>query len=592
MDHYVFEKSLLVDSYGQVNNGKQVFQIEQLHKALPGDIVDYDANTKTLLRIIKRCADFIPGILLCNGPVMGIIKKGPTSSILKRKFIPDDKSFPTFIVTCRKKSGPNEYGIIQFKEWESEYPLGTFINKIGNGIPGDLETEKMFHKYSHGVMRKKYSKKLDMTPYNIDITPERKNINACIVSIDPEGCYDIDDALHIKKLSDDIYEIGIHIADVSSFIPIDSELDHEASKRCESLYLNWEQDDMFPNEIVKKASLFENIPRRSFSTIIKIKKDGTIIETHFTKSIINVTKNLSYQKAQELVNKNKPEKITDTIKELFELGKNLYDSKTIISSDEEYDIHTTVSVFMVLCNSLVANEIYRGGIYEPICRSHEGFSEIDIDISDNDIKNKIIQYSTSAAIYVLGKSPHKALGQSLYSHFSSPLRRYVDILSHRMLYNTIKELTNKVSYRNLIEDLYIVNKMHSCIQKANRRSILLQKAYNMYEKNDTVTDTFGYIIGIDDTRILIHVPDYSIDIYAQIYSYRIKHLLAITNSINEITINHVNNGSSLTLKLGQKVDFKIIITFREEKFTRKIFGQLTNPNPMNMFKFSLFDDDI
>ena len=590
MEHYIFEKPNSLD-HGQVNNGSQIHQVEHLHKALPGDKVEYDVESKSITRIVERSSNFIPGILLCNGPVMGIIRKGPTSSVLKRKFIPDDRSFPTFIVTCRKKNGPNEYGIIKFKEWESEYPIGEFINKVGNGIPGDLETEKLFHRYSHGIMRKKYSKRLDMSPYDIDLTPERKTLDECIISIDPSGCYDIDDALHINQIDDDKYEVGIHISDVSSYIPIGSELDKEASERCESLYLDWEQVDMFPNDIVKEASLFEKIPRRAFTVIVKIKTDGTILKTQFFKSNIIVARNLSYLKAQTMVDTEQKGDVPESVQMLYRLGNDLYDSKKIVDSSQKYDIHTTVSVFMVLCNSIVAKEIERVGLYQPICRAHEGFPEIEIDSVDSYIRDKIVQFNTQAAVYVLGKSPHKALGQSLYSHFTSPLRRYIDILSHRLLYNSITGCNDPVSHKDLIEDIYTVNKMHSNIQKANRRSKILVKAHDMYEKDDTVVDTYGYIIGIEDTQALVHVPDHSTDVYCQIYSHRIKHLITVINHGNRIEFDHVNNKNRLELTLGQRVDLKMVIAFREDKYMKKMFGQLTNPNPIDLFKFSLFDDE-
>lgn len=143
---------------------------------------------------------------------------------------------------------------------------------------------------------------MPQTPWSIpaDEYKYRKDLrNLCIFTIDPATARDLDDALHCIKLSDDVYEIGVHIADVSYFVPEDSPVDKCASERATSVYLVQKVIPMLPRLLCEQlCSLNPATDRLTFSVIWKIKSNGDILEEWFGRTVINSAVKLSYDHAQ------------------------------------------------------------------------------------------------------------------------------------------------------------------------------------------------------------------------------------------------------------------------------------------------------
>lgn len=540
------------------------FKLTKKSTALHNDIVDIVINDKEIyvIEIVKRKHRFIPGVVLFNGPIMKVVNK----NVIMKKFIPDNRNLPTFLIRTRKKTQQkNEYCLAEFVEWNDpeNYPISVYNSKIGD--IGVLKDEHLYMLHCNDVKWKKHKKyKIDDL---IDLTPDRIVIDDVpIVSIDPEGCIDIDDALHFKQYKD-YFEIGIHIADVSSFIEVGSELDKLVAQRCESLYLYDKQINMFPDEIVSCMSLKKNRLSRAFSIIIKYDLKGDMSDIKFFKSLVKVTHNLSYDKAKHIINYcNDKEKLTSSLISLYNFGKSLY-------TDNFYDIHKMVEVYMILANKQVAYAINKKKIYDIVCRTHNGFKgKIIEDIYKPNILNIINNIKSEAAQYKLksetDNSRHDGLNVELYTHFTSPIRRYIDIIIHRMLYNTMYK---KVCPGYLQYQVNIINRQHKNISKASRQSKQLYLIHN-YE-------TFaskGYIVSIREDHVLVYVKEIDMIIKCQLYSDKIKHLLYVTYDDKSVTIDR--RGYLFSLKLGIKVHVNIIICPKATKFKDKIFGEIIKPN--------------
>lgn len=271
---------------------------------------------------------------------------------------------------------------------------------------------------------------------SIDLTNNRIDLrDREIYSIDPNGSIDIDDAIHCKELDNNITEIGIHISDPTSYIEYDSIIDNELSKRCETVYLNRKIYHMIDSEFIKNyLSLIKNLDKRSYSLIIKI-KNKEIISYNFIKSIINVRDNLTYDNVN-IVIYNKFRYYAEILKDIF-----IPTHDTAI-----FDSHKIIEIFMIVANHLSAKQICK---YDyALIRSQE--SSINKENNSSKLYNIYTQFLSNKAEYKLyninENNSHKLLNLSLYTHFTSPIRRYADMIVHRLLYNNQKWNSDKIIY--------------------------------------------------------------------------------------------------------------------------------------------------
>ena len=350
--------------------------------------------------------------------------------------------------------------IQQFIYNENIYVMMNYLNKneltlceiIGN--VGDYETEKKYTKMkciSNWNLNKKYKIELQQEKFINRIDFTKKNT----YSIDPLNCEDIDDAIHIEKIKENEYEIGIHIADVSSMIEVNSDLDNEISKRGKTIYLEYETFHMIPNEIMKEMSLIQNKIRNVFSVIFKINSEsGEIIDFYYCKSIIKNNKNLSYDDAQKIVDEqinnshqNDSKEISKDLYNIFIIGKkiycNLYGNENSFLK-QEYDVHKMIEIYMIITNMKVAETITKNYPNNSILRI-QNKNDKEKNFLHNYIEkkyyDKFLLLNKNKAIYVIGmieNMKHYDLNLIYYTHFTSPLRRYIDIINHRLLYNIIE----------------------------------------------------------------------------------------------------------------------------------------------------------
>jgi ribonuclease R len=317
-------------------------------------------------------------------------------------------------------------------------------------------------------------------------------------TIDPIDAKDFDDALSFKKLENGNYEIGIHIADVSHFVTPDSDLDKEAFDRQFSVYLVDRTIPMLPEVLSNDlCSLNPNEEKLAFSTIFEISPNAEIISRWFGKTVIKSDKRFAYEEAQavldaqegplfeelnilnQIAKKLEKQKSQagainfekDEIK--FELDK---DGKPIrILKKERLDAHKLIEEYMLLANREVAKYIFdvnekKGGndiglmyrvhdvpnpekisdlviflkalgYYLPIQKDgsvtakdlNAILNQSDEKPEENLIKSAAIK-TMSKAIYSTVNSGHFGLAFEYYTHFTSPIRRYPDLVVHRILF--------------------------------------------------------------------------------------------------------------------------------------------------------------
>lgn len=511
------------------------------------------------------------------------------------KYNSDGNEYKEFIVSTKKQYNSRDiYAVIKFTgiRKKDKVAVGSVEQYLGE--VGDLAAEKEYLKLAC-VMT--WTKDRSFINYFEDLYHlERNNLEddkeLNIFSIDPLGCTDIDDAIHIRyKLNKDGvqegYDIGIHIADVSCYIPTGSPLDEELSYRAESVYLRDNQVNMIPPKLVTTYSLTANTPKKVYSVHIDLDNNLKINCVSFQRNSIIVKKNLSYDEA-----KKKIEEGHSTLKLMYEIGKKLH---IILGLNKNgyYDTHTMVEAYMVLANTLVAQQISKKNPKNVLLRRHTGSRKetykLDESVSHEIIKRANILLMNKAE-YCLGYSDdakHVGLGCDVYTHFTSPIRRYADILVHRMLSNSDYKTNEKI--------IFHINKIHSKYNKCERLDDLLEKIFSLKKQYGDVFEMEGYIIDIvlklKKTIVKIYIEAADLIVDSNIFTEKLSHLVKCSldklSDREEITIEGIKNKVSLSMFQKVKVKIAMMVNTRQ-----KIVVRVINPNVQCVFDTIDLNDNL
>lgn len=309
------------------------------------------------------------------------------------------------------------------------------------------------------------------------------------ITIDPTTAKDFDDAITLSKDKNGNYLLGVHIADVSHFVKKGSTIDAEAQKRANSTYFPTKVVPMLPENISNNlCSLVEGEDRLTVSVLLEIDGNGEIIDKEISKTVINSNKRFTYDDAYKILSlkkKNPHKQILEDMQELCYLFKNkrkqrgsvelaLPDIQIICDENESpthlethhYDItHQMIEEFMLKANEIVAKTLIEknvGGIFrvhdEPDSTNLDNFyafvrllgynmpsAPTAHDIAklferakdDPHMEQIAIKYirSQKLAVYSPDNIGHYGLSLENYSHFTSPIRRYSDLIVHRILFD-------------------------------------------------------------------------------------------------------------------------------------------------------------
>ncbi len=324
---------------------------------------------------------------------------------------------------------------------------------------------------------------------------KRKDMrNVLTVTIDPADAKDFDDAISFKELKGGWYEVGVHIADVSHYIAPDSALDKEAYRRATSVYLPDRVSPMLPERLSNElCSLRPKEDKYTFSAIFQINKQGKVKEHWIGKTIIHSDRRYAYEDVQEIIEgaKGDNEKELHTLNhiaqnlrsERFKKGAINFSSQEVrfklddtgkpigIVIKESKEAHQLIEEFMLLANRTVAEYVgavrFKGEVVPFPYRVHDvpdedklkiftlfagrfgvrfdlsspatisrSFNQMLETVRGNPEQHVLEQLgirTMSKAVYTTENIGHYGLGFEHYCHFTSPIRRYPDVLVHRIL---------------------------------------------------------------------------------------------------------------------------------------------------------------
>jgi len=335
------------------------------------------------------------------------------------------------------------------------------------------------------------AKRIDEQGISEDDRKKRKDMrNIPTFTIDPEDAKDFDDALSFRELDEDHYEIGVHIADVSHYVRPNSAIDKEAQKRTTSLYLVDRTIPMLP-EVLSNGlcSLNEKEEKLAFSAVFKIEREsGKVVSEWFGRTVIRSDKRFTYEEAQDIIDGKRDHHFQHALRELNRIAKiyerkryergalnfDTYEVKFVLDEKgkplsvkvkERIDTNKLIEEFMLLANHRVARFMKSADFFvyrvheKPERRKMEHLKEFlklfgyDVPLVKGIIPVKELQkilkenegsiiYDTlqtaivramQKAIYSTKNIGHYGLALEDYTHFTSPIRRYPDIMVHRLL---------------------------------------------------------------------------------------------------------------------------------------------------------------
>lgn len=410
---------------------------------------------------------------------------------------------------------------------------------VNEYIIQDNIDEKLFGK----IMTCNWSLKINKLEIDNEIDynkSNRINYEGDIISVDPDGCIDIDDAINYK-INDNSIEIGIHIADPSSYIDINSDIGKELLKRCESVYLD-ETHHMIPQHFgIKYISLRENQIKRAYSLIINFNTNNIeeinkclITKNYiykFVKTNIKINKNLSYDDFEKQICNNSNEYYTN----IYNIGKQIINGLNL--DNNMYDSHKMVEAYMILCNHLAANHT-------------------QIKRANNKKYKNPAKYTTEDII-------HERLGLK-YTHFTSPMRRIVDFINHIIIYSNYNSNCKLINFNNF--NLDYINSIHKYYKKIyNIRNIHKLLGDNQMLKIN------GIIVMIDDNKITVDINNQLI--YIKIFDKKLllNNIIKLIEQNDEYIIFKYKE-QEIKYELNQNIN----ITIYRQKLEINLFKIIIN----------------
>ena len=379
-------------------------------------------------------------------------------------------------------------------------------------------------------------------------------------TIDPADAKDFDDALSFQTLPNGNIEIGVHIADVSHFVTPGDTIDQEAVKRATSVYLVDRTIPMLPERLSNElCSLRPHEESLTFSTIFELDAKGIVKNYRFAKTVIYSDHRFAYEDAQEVI-ENKAGKYAKELGTMNDIALYLrnarYDNGAINFETTEFrfvldeqgtptavipkmrkDAHKMIEEYMLLANKYVAMHLYTKNDKTPLpYRVHEEPSEerilefaatalefgIKIDTSsykayshsinemvakiegtmEGDILQPLAIRSMQKAYYTSQKIGHFGLAFDYYAHFTSPIRRYPDLITHRMLHDYLTK-TKSFDYGD-------VEKMASHSSKQEQKATSAERASTKYKQVEYLAnfkgeEFDGIISGVTDWGIFVEI---------------------------------------------------------------------------------------
>ena len=514
-----------------------------------------------VIEILERANDTFVGTLKVEKFYAFLLTENRT--LANDIFIPKDKL----------KGGKNgDKAVVKIVEWpeEAKNPIGQVIDILGKAGENTTEMHAILAEFGLPyVYPKNVETAAEKIPAEISEADyaEREDFrNVTTFTIDPKDAKDFDDALSIRLIKPGLWEVGVHIADVTHYVKEGGVIDKEAEKRATSVYLVDRTIPMLPERLCNFiCSLRPNEEKLAFSVIFDITEKGEVRDSRIVHTVINSDRRFTYEEAQQIIETKegdfKEEVLTlDTIakalrEKRFSAGAINFDRYEVkfeidekgkpisVYFKESKDANKLVEEFMLLANKTVAEKIgcvpknkkakvlpYR--IHDlPDPEKLENLSQFiarfgykvrtsgtktDISKSINHLlddihgkkeENLIETVSIRAmqkARYSTHNIGHYGLAFEYYTHFTSPIRRFPDMMVHRLVtkYMDGGRSVSEAKYEDLCDHS---SNMEQIAANAERASIKYKQVEFMSERLGQIYD--GVISGVTEWGLYVELNE-------------------------------------------------------------------------------------
>ncbi|MBK6351998.1 MAG: ribonuclease R [Saprospiraceae bacterium] len=462
---------------------------------------------------------------------------------------------------------------------------------------------------------------------NYDLEDRRDFREVTTFTIDPVDAKDFDDALSYSRTEDGLLEIGIHIADVSHFVKSDSALDKEALKRGNSVYLVDRVLPMLPEKLSNElCSLRPLEDKLTFSVVFTYDEEMSIKKHWIGKSIIHSKRRFTYEEVQEILHGKEGDFVLElnhlndiakhTRKERLRNGAIDFESDEVrfkldeaglpkeLFVKQRLDAHMLIEEFMLLANKYVAQYmafknksipvpfVYRihdlpdpDKLQDFMVFAHELGVKLDLSTPKKISKslnqlaelikeNEDLKILQPLAIRTMAKAEynpqnigHYGLAFEYYTHFTSPIRRYADLMVHRILFDNLKK-EKRYRLDTIEAQCRYISSQERKAMEAERESTRYFQVFYLKDKIGEIYD--GRITGMNDRGF-----------YVQIIENQCEGVLLLDDMDDEIEVkkNRLSASSSISdqqWKMGDRIKVKIVSADLDDR--ELVFGLVDDAN--------------
>ncbi|RNF06806.1 exosome complex exonuclease RRP44 isoform X1 [Trypanosoma conorhini] len=501
-------------------------------------------------------------------------------------FQPKDNRIPRIRISTRHLEDLKDKRLsVIIDDWPeyNSFPVGHYVEVLGT--IGDKDTEAKVILLENDVPHYDFSEAVyDCLPkgqWSVSTEELGRRLDLrdlCVVSVDPLGCRDIDDALHCRVVNGNHLEVGVHIADVTHFLREGTAMDEEAAKRSTSVYLVDRRINMLPQLLTENlCSIVADEDRYAFSIMWEFDENYNVVRDYFGKTVIRSRAALYYGDAQRMIDDaNDTSEIAVSLRHLMNISRHFKakrekDGALFLASQEfkfkvdndhvnptdmqvyqTFEANSMIEEWMLFANAAAARKVYASYPRWTLLRRHQRPAENAFDtlnealqrtvglqlddttsltlnnslnacIDPNDAYfNRLIrilvtrclrqaQYFSSSEV-PQDEFYHFGLAMPIYTHFTSPIRRYADVVVHRQLAAAlgimqVSEMhTDSVKMEALAGN---INYRHEQAQRAGRDSQNLFTGFYLRNFADqAIPDEDGYVVKLSETHVFVLVPKY------------------------------------------------------------------------------------
>src|SRR6266849_1562871 len=532
-----------------------------------------------IIRILERARDTIVGTLQHSRNFYYVVPDDPRLVHDVYVQLPARAKLP-------KAPGRGDKVVVRLESWESRHinPEGGIIEVLGPATAPGVDMLSIIRKYDLPTeFPKDVIDEANRIPESVDgrMSQDREDLrDKFIVTIDPDDARDFDDAIDVEKIDNLGWRLGVHIADVSAYVNPESALDREARRRGNSVYLPDRVSPMLPERLSNGVcSLKPGVDRLTHSVFIQFDKSGRAKSARFAKTVIRSAQRLTYKQAYTILQSKPDDELSKRLhtawtlasllrRQRFEHGSLDLDFPEVkvhldatgapvkLERVEKDESHQLIEEFMLAANEAVARALRHRAI-PTIYRVHENpdpeklaeyrefVLSFNYKVGDLSHRAEIQRFlasirgkpeeqalkigllkSLKRARYAPQPLGHYGLAKANYLHFTSPIRRYADLVVHRTLAGRNLRSRSRLDINQISSIADHISETERTAAEAEIEAVRMKKLQFFQRQLDlrdpqvfraAIVDVgnYGLVVALPDVLVtgLIHVSALTDDFY-------------------------------------------------------------------------------